>query len=227
MSTQGTSGTLIGKFIPEEVSSRDFASYAKASHMRVCVFIAVLALIPLSGCFTMRLWDSPRDTPAGRVVAAGLEDSHRLLVEIAFASGEREVFRYDLRDSPAPGVVLRDHLPNRALLSPGNVVRLSDAKLEEPGHEMRFKPGTVLHVAVHPPGMIVVSTRDLALEPPVQEEVSGEIEFAMIQDQDVDSHASETWDRVGLTLPAVVLDVVTSPIQLVMCIWILCSGNFH
>jgi hypothetical protein len=193
--------------------------------MRVSVFTAVLALIPVSGCFTMRLWDSPRGAAADRVLAAGLEDSHRLVVEIAYKSGGSRVFTYQLRDFPPPDTLRSAYLGSHLALAAKTEVELPVATTEKPEHELRFAPGASLHLSVMPPYTLVVSTRDLALEPGVPHEINREVELVTIPDQGVDWSEPVNWGRAFLTLPAAALDILTSPFQIGWYVYMLCTGQ--
>jgi hypothetical protein len=187
--------------------------------------LALLALSSLSGCFTMQLWDNPPLAPADRVLSAGLDDSHLLLVEIAFTNGERGVFTYELAGVQLPGTLTPDNLANREVLVRTNVVELPVAMKQPRGHELRFPAGASLHLAVDRSRRLVVTTRDLARESEPDKYVPNEVELVAIPNQGLDWSAPKNWGRAFLTLPAVALDIVTSPFQIGWYIYMLCTGQ--
>jgi hypothetical protein len=173
----------------------------------VAAILLGACVLPLPGCFTIMLWDSAPQVTVEKVLGAEVDASHVLAVDLRLSNGAIERCHYALAGPVRPAFVVDRTDPPLP-----RVERLS-VPASSPGSKIdgdRFAPGSELALIPWPGGLEVR-----------QVGASRDGERPDIPGEGVDWSKPTSYGRVLLTAPAVALDVVTSPIQLLFACWIL------
>jgi len=141
------------------------------------------------------------------VAGAEVDASHVLAIDLRYSNGRITRYHYALRGT-AHDLVRVDRADSP--LPSGSFVSVPTSPPGSSFDDDRFSPGSSLSLAVTPFGLDVQQSN-----PPRN------IEHLDLPDGGLDWSEPENYGRALLTVPAVALDVVTSPIQLGFLCWVL------
>ena len=181
---------------------------ATSRRARHCVAVLLGAcVLVLPGCFTITLWDHAPYVEAKEVAGAEVDASHVLAIDLRYSNGKITRYHHALRGT-AHDLVRVDRAD--APLPSGSFVSVPTSPPGSSFDDDRFSPGSSLSLAVTPFGLDVQQSN-----PPRN------IEHLDLPDGGLDWSEPENYGRALLTVPAVALDLVTSPIQLGFLCWVL------
>lgn len=172
----------------------------------IATLLAGASVLVLPACFTIRLWDHAPNVEAKEVAGAEVDASHVLAIDVRYSNGDVTRYHYALRGT-ARDVVRVDRAD--APLPSGSLVLVPDVAAGSSSDDDRFTPGSSLSLSVTPFGLEIRQ-----LHPPRDSE---DLE---LPHAGLDWSEPENYGRALLTVPAVALDVVTSPIQLGFFCWL-------
>jgi hypothetical protein len=176
---------------------------------RRCVAVLLgSCILVLPGCFTITLWEHAPRVEVKEVAGAEVDASHVLAVDVRYTNGTLTRYDYALTGKA------RDLVPvGRAdpPLPSGKFVVVPASPVGSNLEGDRFSAGSVLEITYARFGGLEVR----------QVRPQGSVERQFVPDGGPDWSAPSNYGRALLTVPAVALDVVTSPIQLGFLCWVL------
>jgi hypothetical protein len=175
---------------------------------RSAVVLLGACVLLLPGCFTITLWEHAPCVEVKEVAGAEVDASHVLAVDVRYTNGRIERYDYALTgkaSSPVRVDRADPPLPSDKFV----VVPTPPGGSNLEGD--RFAAGSVLEITYARFGGLEV--RQVLPE--------GGVDRQFVPDGGPDWGVPSNYGRALLTVPAVVLDVVTSPIQLGVFCWVL------